>query len=84
MPTNRKPPLTFKTEDQGFFRYPRKIRAQRGGKRLANIAFNGNRYYWYRMNRESDESPHNTLGIEGSATTLDGCKEEIREFFKDE
>lgn len=84
MPTNRKPPLTFKTEDQGFFRYPRQVRAQRGGKLLAKIAISGNRYYWYAMNRGPGQPPHNTLCIEGSATTLDGCKEEIREFFKDE
>jgi hypothetical protein len=86
MSTKRKPSLTFKTEDQGFFRYPRKVRAQRGGKLLANISFsgNGNRYYWYAMDRGPGQPPHNTLGIEGSATTLDGCKEEIREFFKDE
>lgn len=82
MSQQRKPSLTFKTEDQGFFRYPRKILAQRDGKRLANIAFTGSRYYWYRMNHKPDESPHNTLCIEGSATTLEGCKEEIKEFFK--
>lgn len=84
MSTKRKPSLTFKTEDQGFFRYPRKVRVQRAGKLLANIAFGGNRYYWYRMNGGPNDSPHNTLSIPNSATTLDGCKAEIREFFKDE
>ncbi len=39
------------------------------------------RFYWYAMNRGPDEPPHNTLSIEGSATTKDGCMEEILRFF---
>ncbi len=53
----------------------------RGGKHVGWISISDGRYYWYCVNR-GREAPHNTLCIPNSAVTLDGCKDEIREFFK--
>ena len=78
----RNPAITFSVEDKGFWKQPKKVCAKLAGKLIAIIAVAGNRHYWYAMHLGPDEPPYNTLSITNSATTLEGCKQEIRDFYK--
>ena len=70
--------LTFRKTKQPFQVALYEIRL--GGEKVGCIQYthNGSRWYWY-TNGWSEY--RNTITIQGSATDLEGCKDECRRFF---
>lgn len=54
---------------------------RRGGEVVGVIAYGYGRWYWYSLNWHKSI---NTFSDKSSAQTVEGCKSECKEFFKDE